>query len=92
MVRLEDGRLCVAYGYRSKPHSIRAKLSNDQGNTWGEEIILREDGRTWDIGYTRTVQRKDGKLVTVYYYTTAENPQQHIAGTIWDPDRVQAAQ
>ena len=37
----------------------------------------------WDFGYTRTIQRTDGKLVTLYYYTTVENPEQHIAATIW---------
>jgi len=88
MVKLSDGRLCVTYGYRSKPYGIRAKMSNDNGKTWSEIIHLREDGRTWDIGYTRTVVRPDGKLVTIYYYTTQENPEQHIAATIWDPDKI----
>lgn len=47
---------------------------------------LRDDGRNWDFGYTRTIQRTDGKLVTLYYYTTVENPEQHIAATIWTVD------
>jgi hypothetical protein len=64
---------------------MRAVISSDNGKTWGDVIHLRDDGRTWDIGYTRTVQRPDGRLVTVYYYTTEQNPQQHIAATIWDP-------
>jgi len=88
MVRLRNGRLCVTYGYRSKPYGIRAKLSDDNGKTWGKEIHLRDDARTWDMGYTRTVQRLDGKLVTMYYFTTRENPPQHIAATIWNPDLV----
>jgi len=87
MVRLDNGRVVVTYGYRSKPHGIRAKISWDNGKTWGQEIHLRDDGRTWDLGYPRTVVRPDGKLVTIYYYTTAKNPEQHIAATIWDPDR-----
>ena len=85
MVRLADGRLCLTYCYRSEPQGMRAVISSDNGRTWGDVIHLRDDGRTWDIGYTRTVQRPDGRLVTVYYYTTEENPQQHIAATIWDP-------
>ena len=88
MVRLRDGRICVAYGYRTEPFGIRARLSSDNGKTWGDEIHLRDDALTWDFGYTRTVQRKDGKLVTMYYYITAERPEQHIAVTIWDPDVV----
>ena len=87
MVRLTDGRLCVTYGYRSTPYGIRAKLSEDNGKSWGDEVHLRDDGRNWDCGYTRTIQRLDGKLVTIYYYTTAENPEQHIAATIWEVDK-----
>lgn len=87
MVRLKDGRLCVTYGYRSMPYGIRAKLSEDNGKSWGDEIHLRDDARNWDLGYTRTVQRTDGNLVTIYYYTTVENPEQHIAATIWTVDK-----
>jgi hypothetical protein len=85
LIRLADGRLCCTYGYRSIPYGIRARISPDNGKSWGEEIHLRDDARTWDIGYTRSVQRPDGKVVTVYYYTTDEHVEQHIAATIWDP-------
>jgi hypothetical protein len=85
MVRLKDGRIVLTYGYRSKPHGIRAVTSRDNGKTWGEEIHLRDDGRTWDLGYPQMVLRPDGKLVTFYYYTTKEHEEQHIAATIWDP-------
>jgi hypothetical protein len=33
--------------------------------------------------------RLDGKIINVYYYTTAENPEQHIAASIWGPDIVE---
>jgi len=85
LARLKDGRLVLTYGYRAKPYGIRAKISNDKGKSWSPEIVLRDDGRSWDLGYTRTLVRPDGKLVTIYYYTTAEIPEQHIAATIWDP-------
>jgi len=88
IARLCDGRLAVTYGYRAYPYGIRAKLSTDNGQTWGREIILRRDGRNWDLGYTRTVVRTDGKIVTMYYYSTKDNPNQYIAATIWDPDRI----
>ncbi len=84
MARLPDGRLCVAWGLRAKPFGNRAKISRDQGRNWSDEILLRQGGRTWDLGYTRTVVRPDGRLVTIYYYTTAERPEQHIAATIWE--------
>lgn len=88
MVRLRDGRLAIAYGYRSWPLGIRAKISNDDGKTWSDEIVLRDDGHIWDLGYPRMVQRPDGKLVTIYYHNTSENPEPHIVATIWDPDTV----
>ncbi len=86
LVRLHDGRIVVTYGYRSKSYGIRARISRDNGKTWGREIVLRDDGATWDLGYPRSVQRGDGKVVTIYYYTTAAHPEQHIAATIWDPN------
>lgn len=85
LVRLSDGRLVVTYAYRSRPYGIRARISRDEGKTWGEEIALRTDSRTWDIGYTRSVERSDGIIVTVYYHTTEERREQHIAATLWDP-------
>jgi len=42
-----------------------ATTSVDGGRTWGDEITLRDDGGTWDLGYPRTVQRADGKVVTI---------------------------
>ena len=95
LVRLRDGRLCVTYGYRGvcsayryrwEPQGIRARISKDNGKTWSQEVVLRNDARTWDLGYTRSVQRPDGKIVTIYYYNTEKIPEQHIAATIWDPD------
>jgi hypothetical protein len=88
LVKLPDGRICVTYGYRNIPYSIRAKISSDKGKTWSKEILLRDDARKFDIGYTRSVVREDGKIVTVYYYTTEEIKDMHIAATIWDPDEV----
>lgn len=86
MVRLRDGRLVVAHGYRSIPYGIQARISKDNGATWSDAIHLRDDGYTWDMGYCRMVERPDGKLVTIYYYNTTENIAQHIAVTIWDPE------
>jgi Neuraminidase (sialidase) len=86
MIRLQDGRVCLTYGYRAKPYSICAKLSDDGGRTWGPELVLRNDGSTTDMGYPRTVQRPDGKVVTVYYFADENNgPERYIGATIWMP-------
>ena len=50
--------------------------------------MLRDDARTWDIRYPKTVVRPDSKLVTAYYYATDTHEEQHIAATIWDPEAV----
>jgi len=85
MIKLKDGRIVLSYGYRLKPYGLRAKVSNDDGKTWGEEIVLRQDGGGWDLGYPRIIQRTDGKLVNVYYYNDAPDQERYIAATIWDP-------
>jgi hypothetical protein len=84
LVKLTDGRLVVTYGYRAEPYGIRARISKDEGKTWDDEVVLRSDGGTWDLGYTRTVQRPDGKLVTVYYYNVGDT-ERFIGGTVWEP-------
>jgi len=91
LVRLKDGRLCCVYGNRTKKQMM-AKISKDDGTTWGPEIVLRNDFKADslhdpDLGYPRLVQRADGKLVAMYYWATEQMPQHHIAATIWDPDR-----
>jgi hypothetical protein len=85
MLRLKDGRICVTYGRRTAPFGIRARISRDQGKTWAEEIVLRADAGHRDVGYTRTVQRPDGKLVTVYYFNDKPETERYIAATIWTP-------
>lgn len=85
LIRLDDGRLLLTYGYRRPPYGIRAKLSSDDGQTWGEEIVLRDDGGSWDLGYPRVVQRPDGKVVVAYYFNTDAEAERYIAATIWDP-------
>jgi hypothetical protein len=89
MISLADGRLCLTYGHRAAPYGIRALLSDDGGHSWGAEQTIRADPDTGrDLGYTRTVQRSDGKVVTVYYYNMHPDSDRFIAATIWDPDRL----
>ena len=85
LIRLRDTRLCLTYGYRAEPFGIRARLSADSGVTWGTEIALREDGGGRDLGYPRSVQRLDGRIVTVYYMNIDPDGDRFIAATIWDP-------
>lgn len=86
MIRLADGRLCLTYGHRAAPYGIRARLSRDGGRSWTPEIVLREDGAGRDLGYPRSVQRPDGRVVTVYYFwEQGAGPDRTIDATLWDP-------
>jgi hypothetical protein len=87
LIRLADGRVCLTYGYRAAPYGIRARLSRDGGRTWGEEILLRGDGGGRDLGYPRSAQRRDGKIVTVYYFHDTPRGDRYIAATLWDPGK-----
>ena len=60
-------KLIMTYTYRLKPYGIRARISDDSGKSWSEEIILSDDGRSWDLGYPSTVEMADGTLFTLWY-------------------------
>lgn len=85
LLRLKDGRLCLTYGYRSAPFAIRAKFSTDQGKTWTPDRDIQSGGAAWDLGYVRSAQRPDGKIVTVYYFNDAPHAERFIEATVWDP-------
>ncbi len=86
---LQDGRIACAYGDRSRVR-MYARMSADGGRTWEDEITLREDFQPdsfgdKDFGYPRLVQNHQGELLALYYWASPENPQHHIAGSIWKP-------
>jgi hypothetical protein len=75
----------LTYGYRAPPYEIRARLSSDGGHTWSPERTIRGNGGGRDIGYPRSVERSDGKVVTVYYFHDQPLSDRYIAATIWEP-------
>ena len=92
LVYMKDGRLVAVYGYRLPPYGVRAAVSTDEGRTWQPEIILRDDGGSWDLGYPQAVESTRGKVVAVYYFNSqddsikADGGVRHIARTIFTPD------
>ena len=84
LIQLADGRLCLTYGDRKAPFEIRARLSSNNGATWNEPIVLKTGGGGRDIGYPRTLQRPDGKIVTLYYFQPDDPPYRQVIATIWD--------
>lgn len=88
LVQMNDGRLALAYAYRSQYGSrICLRFSSDDGKTWSQEIPVRSgDDANGDVGYPQMVQREDGKLVIVYYWNHAlrGDPYRYIAASVVD--------
>ncbi len=84
-----SGILVMTYGFRGDTatgetkYGIRARLSYDGGDTWGEEILLDSTAATDDCGYPCSVEAKDGSLYTVYYKTNASSSAPGIWGVSW---------
>lgn len=84
LTKLQDGRLCITYGFRDAPYEMRARLSEDNGATWSDDILISSQAGNHDIGYPRTVQRADGKIVTIYYFNDTPMGERYLAATIWE--------
>ena len=51
LLRHSSGAIVLTYGYREKKYGQRARVSWDEGKTWSDPIILRDDGETTlDLG------------------------------------------
>jgi len=85
LTTLPDGRLCLVYGFRAPPYQMHVRLSDDQGQSWSEPIILRSGAGNHDLGYPRTVLRADGCLVSAYYWNDDADGERSIQATIWRP-------
>jgi len=92
LVVMADGRLVMVYGYRLMPSGIRATVSEDEGKTWGPEIIIRNDGGSWDLGYPNAWVTDDGKIGVIYYFNSKDDKVQvnggvrHICRSIFSVD------
>ena len=78
----------MTYGIRTahaKPQGIRACFSIDNGKTWDitTEVQLRNDFINKDVGYPESLELKDGRILTVYYYDLFGK--YFIGGTFWTP-------
>jgi hypothetical protein len=74
MLQLKSGKVLVTYGYRREPFGIRARLCNAELTdlSEAEEIILRADSATGDLGYTNAIQLDNGDILIIYYMTEAD--------------------
>jgi hypothetical protein len=67
LLRLQDQRLLMTYGYRRSPFGNQARISADHGTTWSEPIVISSDGAGGDLGYPSTVELAKGEFLTIWY-------------------------
>ena len=82
-VRLRDGRVFLIYGYRNDPYGIRARVLDPECGDIdsAEEIVIRNDGLSGDLGYPSAALLPDGKVLATYYIY-GEDRIRHIAGSV----------
>ncbi len=67
LLRHSSGAIVLSFGYRHPGYGQRAVVSYDEGKTWSDEIIIRDDGPSGDLGYPCSIELADGSVYTVYY-------------------------
>lgn len=77
VLRLKDGRLLLAYTYfygaeatNMSPARISAKLSEDQGRTWGKRFPLQEKGEGINVITPSLIRLKSGDIALFFLSKT----------------------
>jgi sialidase-1 len=92
LLKLQDGSLLATYGHRRQAYGIRARQVTFKppiGWQIGPEIILRDDGAGWDIGYPASTQLPNGDIFSVYYLHESDGVR-YIGGTRWSLNEISA--
>lgn len=82
---LPDGRLVIHYAFRGERPRFVARLSDNGGKSWGQEIVLDHDVNTEDIGYPKMAMLPFGNVLVVYHTASSDRPQSHIKCITWHP-------
>jgi len=86
LTRLRNGKLLMTYGHRRPPLGNQARISDDDGRTWSEPMIISSDGAKSDLGYPSTVELEDGSLLTMWYEQLKDSPQAVLRQAQWRLD------
>ena len=82
LLLLGDGRLLLTYGNRTaEQFGVAARVSDDGGITWSDEIILIDDLMNRDAGYPASVQ-VNGEIVTAYYSSGVASHRRYHMGVV----------
>ena len=87
LLRLRDGRIVFTCGSRvSGFYGVLARISADDGESWGAPIIICSDCLSGDMGYPSSVETDGGVVLTAYYAKeTAGHSRYHMATVRWLP-------
>ena len=92
-----DGRIVVLFTRRTPNlgnRGIMGVVSEDLGETWSEEFVVRGDGYSYDMGYQVLTELSDGRIFTAYWFCAKDQDEpieevqivRHIAGTFFRLD------
>ena len=92
-----SGRILVVFARRAAVAGSRGILgvvSDDLGETWSKEFVIRGDQYTWDGGYPLMTEVSDGRFLVAYYFTGREGDRdvpehacvRYVAGTFFELD------
>jgi hypothetical protein len=82
LTALKDGRLACCYANRSLSQLL-IRFSEDGGSSWGDEIVIRDNPYSYDMGYPQLLQNDAGEMVALYYIATEERQHSYIEAAIW---------
>ena len=92
-----DGRIVILFARRTASlgnRGIMGVVSEDLGETWSEEFVVRGDAYGWDMGYQVLTELNDGRIFTAYWFGAKDQDEpveesqvvRHIAGTFFRLD------
>ena len=82
-MRLPDKRVLLVYGYRHLPYGVRARILDPECTNIAkaQEVVLRTDGGSVDLGYPWATMISRNRALIVYYFNQGDGTR-YIAGTI----------
>ena len=84
LLRLKNGTIISAFGYRSEPYGIKVICSFDEGKSWSEPcMIYNNNSIALDIGYPSSVELENGDILTVFYARPEEGAPAEIMQVVW---------
>jgi hypothetical protein len=90
LMRLQDDRILLVYGLRNRGlWGVGARWSGDEGQTWGQPVVLVDLEDATDVGYPASVQVPDGTIVTAYYCNGIPTHQRYHMGVVrWRAEEI----